>query len=90
MYEAISSLIRVLPKPRQVPAMSKSLFLIAIALHLTACQGFAVQPRIIDGFLSNPEEFPFFVNVVPVSAEGKPLTRCGGVILNERYKGRNL
>lgn len=61
-------------------------FFIAIALILqsSACHGFAVEPKIIDGVVSNREEFPFFVNVIAETAE--QLFRCGGAILNERYE----
>lgn len=57
---------------------------IALILHSSVCHGYAVEPKIIDGFVSNRDEFPFFVNVIAETAD--QLFRCGGAILNERYE----
>lgn len=59
--------------------------LVVIVFQLSVCHGFAVEPKIIDGFVSNREDFPFFVNVIAETPE--QLVRCGGAILNERYVG---
>lgn len=56
-----------------------------IAAQSIICHGFIVQPKIVDGFLSDRGDFPFFVNVISKTQDGNTVATCGGSILNERY-----
>lgn len=42
--------------------------------------GFKIQPRVINGIESIPNDFPFYV-----SLQNK-VYRCGGSLLSDRYK----
>lgn len=55
-----------------------------VALQVLTCHGFVAQPKIVDGFVSDRSNFPFFVNVVSMTQDGDKIATCGGVILNER------
>lgn len=50
-----------------------------IVLSFTTIQGYSVQPRIINGILSKPSDFPFFVHI---SFED---SRCSATLISDRF-----
>lgn len=48
-------------------------------LQITYNDGFTIQPKIINGSLSNPELFPYFVRL------DSDAGTCGGSFLNKKY-----
>lgn len=62
--------------------MLKVIFVLSIVLQSTICHGFAAQPKIIDGYITSRDDYPFFVNVMSNLSTG--FGRCGGAILTER------
>lgn len=50
-----------------------------LALFLAPTRGFNIRPRIINGDLSNPEDFPFYVLL-----HSNP-GLCGGSLISDRY-----
>lgn len=55
------------------------LFFIFAILPLAYIHGINIQPRIIDGYISNPENFPFFTFVL--TNEGN----CGATLISDRW-----
>lgn len=43
--------------------------------------GFTIQPRVVNGVLSNTTNFPFFVMIEQVM----PPTRCSATLISDRY-----
>lgn len=48
-------------------------------LQITYSHAFTIQPKIINGSLSNPQLFPFFVRL------DSDAGTCGGSLLNDKY-----
>lgn len=44
------------------------------------CNGFKIQPRVLNGDISNPADYPFYVLL-----EHNGNVGCGGSLLSERY-----
>lgn len=57
---------------------------LTIAAQSMICHGFVIQPKIIDGFVSNRSDFPYLINVYSREANGRISGNCGGSILNEK------
>lgn len=55
------------------------IILIATQQCIDICEGFEIQPRIINGDVSNPSDFPYFANV-----RGS-IYSCGGALISDRY-----
>lgn len=45
----------------------------------TSSDGFTFQPKIINGIVSNPSDFPFFVGIQMGNS------RCSGSLISDRY-----
>lgn len=58
------------------------LILLIAALSPITSYGYLIQPKIINGLRSNPENYPFFVNVRVY--DGYYTDTCGGALLNDR------
>lgn len=65
--------------------MFKSLLLLVIFV-LTICHGYKIQPRILNGMLSDSSEYPFFIQLHGLFYENdmRRVSICGGTLLNER------
>lgn len=57
------------------------LIFIQLVLQLALSQGFKIQPRIVNGTLSNTSDFPYFVNIVREISSSK----CSGTLISDRY-----
>lgn len=53
---------------------------ISIFSLFSISRGFSIAPRILNGDLSNPEEFPFYVQIVL-----RDENLCGGTLISDRW-----
>lgn len=54
-------------------------FVIIFVVQFALSNAFTIQPRIVNGVLSNAADFPFFVKIV------NPEMLCGGALINDRF-----
>lgn len=52
--------------------------IIALLLNVAFSQAFSIQPRILNGIISNPADYSYFVNV-----EHEQMS-CGGAVIGDR------
>lgn len=61
------------------------LHVISILLLFTSSQGFVFQPKIVNGYPSNPTDFPFYVHLTSVDKSARHLGDCGATLISDRY-----
>lgn len=58
--------------------MDKLTFVVVTVLQIVHINGFTIQPKIINGVLSNPADYPFFVDITSIWGY------CDGVLINDK------
>lgn len=67
-----------------IKAIMFEIFVISILLQFTSIHGLVSQSRIVNGFASNPRDFPFYVHLTSVDKSAKSLGDCGATLLSDR------
>ena len=75
--------ITVLSFIKTTTKMVKAFILaLIVALQIIYGNGFTIQPRIVNGVLSNPEAFPFYVFLF--KGDGRQAATCGGTLISDK------
>lgn len=64
--------------------MIKLLFVISIILQFSYGYGFNIQPRIMNGYRSNPQDFTFYVYIKSFFEHTELFATCGATLISDR------
>lgn len=65
------------------------LLAIWMSLQMISIHCFEIRPRIVNGFSSNPQDFPFYVHLKVFDDVFEEIGGCGGTILTDTYVSTN-
>lgn len=56
-----------------------------VQLLASNINGFSIQPRIVNGTLSNPLDFPFFASIGVIGRDPRLFLHCSATVLNKEW-----